>query len=219
MTRPPSRIRLSAVVSLSRATPCRSGDLGEVVIVDRPQDGVAVAEGVGVAVGHAEQAVAVGGEEAALDQAALPGQGLDAVGAEDVGVGEVLAEVDAAGPVLRPGKGGRLDDGDGEAGAGQADGRASARPPRRRRRPRHSWLRNHRSSVTRPSCLSRGTEQTSPQRQQGCAALAAPPAGMLTLARSKLSQAQGSGSKRGPTRSPAGLSMPCETSSRPRSSA
>ena len=71
-----------------------------------------MAEGVGVAVGHAEQAMAVGGEEAALDEAALPGQRLDALGAEDVGVGQVLAEVDAAGPVLGAGEGGGLDHGD-----------------------------------------------------------------------------------------------------------
>src|SRR5256885_12300317 len=60
--------------------------------------------------GQAEQAVAVGGERAALDQPSLPGQGLDASGAEDFRPGQVLAEVDAAGPVLRTREGGRLDD-------------------------------------------------------------------------------------------------------------
>src|SRR5205823_1657881 len=98
------------------------GDLGEMMVVDRPQDGVAVAEGDRVAVLHAEQAVAVGGEETALDQPAFPGQGLDAIRAEDVGVGEVLGEVDAAGPVLGAGERRGLDGGDAEAGAGQSDG-------------------------------------------------------------------------------------------------
>ena len=98
------------------------GELGEMMVVDRPQDGVAVAEGDRVAVLHAEQAVAVGGEETALDQPAFPGQGLDAIRAEDVGVGEVLGEVNAAGPVLGAGEGRGLDGGDAEAGAGQSDG-------------------------------------------------------------------------------------------------
>ena len=101
-------------------------DLGHVMIEDRPQDGVAMAKGARVAVAHAEQAVAVGGEGAALDQPAFPGQGFDAVGTEDVGMGQVLAEVDAAGPVLGTGVGGCFDDGDREAGPGQADGRRQA---------------------------------------------------------------------------------------------
>ena len=103
------------------------GDLREVMIVNRPQNGVAVAEGVRIAILHAEEAVAVGGEEATLDQAAFPGQRFDALGAENIGLSQVFAEVDAAGPVLGAGVSGRLDDGDAEAGPGQADGGRQAR--------------------------------------------------------------------------------------------
>src|SRR5947208_1548027 len=99
------------------------------MVVDRPQDGVAMLERGRVAVLHAEQAVTVGGEKAALDETTLPGQRLDALGAEDVGVGQVLAEVDAARPVLGAWENRGLDDGHGETGAGQANRGGQPRSP------------------------------------------------------------------------------------------
>src|SRR5262245_33294390 len=104
--------------------------LCQVMIVDRPQDQVAVAEGGRVAVRHAEQAAAVSAEKAALDQPALPGQLVQSLEAEDVVAGQVLAEENAAGPVFGAWKIGGFDGGHAEAGTRQADGRRQARRSR-----------------------------------------------------------------------------------------
>src|SRR5262245_42054884 len=55
------------------------GNLGEMMIVDGPKHGVTMAERRRISVGHAEQAVAIGGEEAAFDQPPFPSERLDAV--------------------------------------------------------------------------------------------------------------------------------------------
>ena len=67
--------------------------------------------------------MAVGGEEAALDKPAFPGQGLNALGPQDIGMGQVFREIDASGPVLGSWKRSCLDDGDAESRSRQADGR------------------------------------------------------------------------------------------------
>src|SRR5262245_20124448 len=92
------------------------------MIEDWPQDGIAVAKGVAVAIGDAQEALAIGRKTAAFDQAAFPGQGFDAIGPEDIWMGEVFAEVDAARPILRAGKGRRFNDAGAKAGLRQSDG-------------------------------------------------------------------------------------------------
>ena len=85
------------------------GDQRQVMIVDWPEDCVAVPECRRIAVGQAEQAVAVGGEQTAFDESAFPGERLNALGAQDVSVRQILAKVDAARPVFSAGERRRFD--------------------------------------------------------------------------------------------------------------
>ncbi len=98
------------------------GVLGEVAVVDRPQDRVAVAEGLGVAILGAGERGSVAGEEAALHHAPLVGRALQLRVAQHVGLGQVLGEVDGAGPVLGARVDGGLDDEHVERFARQAKG-------------------------------------------------------------------------------------------------
>ncbi len=83
------------------------GDLGEVAVVDRPQDRVAGAEDVGRAQARAHQAVAVVKIGAALDESAFVRGLLDDIAPKGAGVLEVLGEVDGTRPVF----GARVDPG------------------------------------------------------------------------------------------------------------
>src|SRR5215471_8874575 len=80
-----------------------------------------MAEGLLVAISHPEQTLPVAGKETALDKPALPGQGLDPFGPQDIGVNQILAEIDATRPVLGSGERGRLHHGNSKPSAGQAD--------------------------------------------------------------------------------------------------
>ena len=112
--------------TVEQGNPQAHGDLPEVMIVDRPEDGVAMAKRLGVAILHAQKTVAVASKEAALDQPAFPGKSFHSLRPEDFGTGQILCEVDAPGPVLCPGIRCSLDDGDGESCLDQADGRGQA---------------------------------------------------------------------------------------------
>src|SRR5207245_8106634 len=47
--------------------------LSEVMIVNGPQDRIAMPEGFRIAIGHSQETMTVGGENTALDQPAFPG--------------------------------------------------------------------------------------------------------------------------------------------------
>src|SRR5207302_10669370 len=79
-------------------------NLRQVMVVNRPQDRVAMAKGLGISILHAEQAVTVAGKEAAFHEAAFPGKRLHAIGSEDIRMRQVFTEVNATRPVLGAGE-------------------------------------------------------------------------------------------------------------------
>jgi hypothetical protein len=84
--------------------------LGQVTVVDGPENRVAVAERRGVSVFGAGQRQTVAGKEAALDDAPFIGCGLELGLTHDAGVGQFLSEIDGARPVLSAGVDSGLDD-------------------------------------------------------------------------------------------------------------
>ncbi len=77
--------------------------LGQVAVVDGTEDRVAVTERLDVLVLHAGQRPTVAGEDAALDDASLVRRPLQLLFTQNVRVGQLLGEVDSAGPVLGAG--------------------------------------------------------------------------------------------------------------------
>ena len=91
------------------------------MVKHRSQDRVAVAERIGVPECLPQEAPAVSDERPALHQSALPGQALYRIGTEQFWVGQVLTEIDTAGPVFGARKGGGFEDSHRHAGTGQTD--------------------------------------------------------------------------------------------------